>query len=95
MLQKKWLAIAAWVAVGSLGSVALGRLTPEARASLPPAPEWSYYCFDVESSSKLTEKANQAAARGWELFAGSPGSKGSIWCLRRPGSSPLRDAPSP
>ncbi|HSC88513.1 MAG TPA: hypothetical protein VLC09_14620 [Polyangiaceae bacterium] len=67
---------------------------PEARAATPAPPEWSYYCMEVQNAAQLNEKANRAAARGWELFAGSPGSSGAIWCLRRPGPSPLRELPT-
>ena len=76
---------------GALVTAVLGS-SSLAVASVPPAPEWSYLCFDATSASDVNEKANQAAARGWELFQSSPGPRGSIWCLRRPGPSPLREA---
>lgn len=66
-------------------------LVPSAQASLPPAPEWSYFCFDAQNAAEVNQKANTAAARGWELLGGSPGRSGAIWCLRRPGLSPLRE----
>jgi len=90
MKRQAFLLLAA--AVAGAFAVSLFRFgESEARASLPPAPEWSYFCFDAQSAGEVNEKANQAAARGWELFAGSPGSRGAVWCLRRPGPAPLRD----
>lgn len=54
--------------------------------------ENSYLCVDAHSAADLNHKLNAAGARGWRVVGASPGPEGSVWCLGRPGPSPLRDA---
>lgn len=65
-------------------------------ASAAPSPiredEFSYLCVDAHSAADLNHKLNTAGARGWRVVGASPGPEGSVWCLGRPGPSPLREA---
>jgi hypothetical protein len=66
------------------------------RIAVPPASaqqmatgsRWEYFCFDATDPGRITLKANEAGAQGWEMVTGAMAMSGMLsdaaWCFKRP-----------
>lgn len=43
----------------------------------------AYLCIEGRTADEVTEKANEAGARGWKMVSAAPGARGSIWCFEQ------------
>jgi len=72
--------------------VLFGKQTGAQGAITPPAAPRAYLCFEGDGPSDITQKANEAGARGWRMISGVAHGQGSIWCFEQ--YQAARPAPS-
>ena len=67
------------------GAVSSGGAVSKAKAAEGEGQRFAYLCFDAASAEELHQKANQAAARGWQMVSGAGNDGGGmVWCFRQP-----------
>ncbi len=50
---------------------------------VPPPAARAYLCFEGHGASEITQKANEAGARGWRMVSAVSQGDSSIWCFEQ------------